>query len=200
MAGPDVGAVKPTPLVLALRAHVVPANSRPKRGARRKPPTPRWPLDVLVLDLETTTDDQRLIFGFYRHCQWRPDGTLACLQEGIIYADDLPRRDPDAFAQLESYARAHPAEVVPGEDATLRLLSRSQFLGSESSGGPFWNLAYRAQALVVGYNLGFDLSRLAIGWSRARKGPRRHTDIFANGFSLTLWGNGNPAAESRHPA
>lgn len=192
-----VGGVTQTALVLALRAYVVPTQRRPKRGPRRPPPTPRWPVDVLVLDVETTTDEQRLIFGFYRHCQWRPDGMLVCLQEGIIHADDLPGRDPDAFAQLEAYAQTHPAEVVPGEDAVLRLLSRSQFIGSETSGGPFWNLAYRAQALVVGYNLAFDLSRLAIGWSRARRGPGRHADIFANGFSLTLWGNQNPAAESR---
>ena len=46
--------------------------------------------------------------------------------------------------------------------------------------GPFWRAAYKAQALVVGFNLPFDLSRLAVEVKDARRS-------YGGGFSFTLW-------------
>ena len=46
--------------------------------------------------------------------------------------------------------------------------------------GAFWRAAYKAQALVVGFNLPFDLSRLAIEVADARQS-------YGGGFSFALW-------------
>ncbi len=56
----------------------------------------------------------------------------------------------------------------------LLLLSRREFLAR------FYLAAYKARSLVVGFNLPFDLSRLAcrVGKARGR---------YAGGFSLALW-------------
>ena len=45
----------------------------------------------------------------------------------------------------------------------------------------FWTVAFKYRALVVGFNLPFDLARLAVGSGTAR-GPR-----MGGGFSLVLW-------------
>src|SRR5262249_38313090 len=55
-----------------------------------------------------------------------------------------------------------------------RLLSRTEFVD-----GIFYPWAYSTRALVVGFNLPFDLSRLALGWGAARGAMR-------GGFSLRL--------------
>src|SRR5205823_4347352 len=53
-------------------------------------------------------------------------------------------------------------------------------LGIEEFRSWFFHYAYRLKATVVGFNLPFDLSRLAVDWAPAR-------DSFAGGFSLTIW-------------
>jgi DNA polymerase III epsilon subunit-like protein len=134
-----------------------------------------WPAHVLILDTETTTDPtQRLIFGSYRFCRWSDDGALWVLEEGLFYADELPRTSPDGMARLRKYVRTHAADVVPEADTALPLRSQSEFLNEV-----FWPTAFEARALVVGFNLPFDLSRLAVRCGEAR-GP------FRGGFSFVL--------------
>ncbi|MDP9365600.1 MAG: DNA polymerase, partial [Chloroflexota bacterium] len=103
------------------------------------------------------------------------DGTLAILEEGIFH-DDLPERDPAGFAVLRAVAADHPADVEHGRDArpTLRLLARREFLDAV-----LWP-AIQADALIVGFNLPFDLSRLAADVSPAR-------GAYQGGFSFALW-------------
>lgn len=164
------------PLTIAVRAHVERVQKR------RTKPTPRaprvwkgWPRAVLIIDTETTVDAvQRLTFGSYRYCRWSKGGELRCIQEGLVYGDDLPERDRRGFAVLKRYSKAHRADVALRGDPRLHLVSRREFVQRV-----LWT-AHRAEALVVGFNLPFDLSRLAIecGSARAR---------YYGGFSLMLW-------------
>lgn len=73
--------------------------------------------------------------------------------EGLFYADDL---DPEGVALLLDYSKTH----------NLQCLSRSVFTKRI-----FWR-AIRAEALIVGFNLPFDLSRLACEscWTTRRGG------------------------------
>jgi hypothetical protein len=117
---------------------------------------------LLVFDTETRTDHaQALLFGSYR--VYTAAGKLR--QEGLIAADDLS--EPE-LAILRAYVATHAGENrVP-----LRLWSRSEFVRAV-----LWLIGYVARALIVGFNLPFDLSRLAWGWRPARNG----------GFTLQLW-------------
>jgi hypothetical protein len=134
----------------------------------------RWPQHVLILDTETTTDTaQRLLFGCYQHCKWK-SGALVCLEEGLIYGDDLPRRDPKAFERLRDYVAQHESDSA-GSACSLKLLSRTEFVAEK-----LWRVGYKARALIVGFNLPFDLSRIAVDAAPAR-------GKFRGGFSLELW-------------
>ena len=57
----------------------------------------------------------------------------------------------------------------------LRLLSRRDFLEK------LYDVGYDGRGLIVGFNLPFDLSRLAVDFGNAK--DKR----FAGGFSLVLW-------------
>jgi len=171
----------PTYLPVAVRAYAEPATitdedetAAKRRQARTS--SSQWPDAVLIFDTETTVDaTQRLTFGAYRYCVWTKGGRLICAEEGIIYADDLPERDPEGFATLQGYKRTHWGEgIAPGRSAIMPLYSRSEFVKTV-----FWKRAFKERALVVGFNLPFDLSRVAVDWGEARK-------RFAGGFSFAL--------------
>ena len=173
-------------LALAVRAYIV---RQDRRSGRRSKPTKkldRWPRSVLVFDTETTVDAaQQLQFGSYRYCRWTETGELSCAREGLFYADDLPRRDKAGHGRLRVYASAQRAEVAPGGDPQLHLHSRAAFVETV-----LWP-ALKARALIVGFNLPFDLTRLATRCGEAR--GRSH-----GGFSLRLWDN--PSSGRReHP-
>jgi hypothetical protein len=113
----------------------------------------KWPGYALVLDCETTVDQwQSLNFGCYRYCLLGQNGYQA-VEEGLFYADDL---GPEQRAVLRKYGKTHGVEVVSRSEFTQRI---------------FWQ-AVRAEALVVGFNLPFDLSRLAVEgcWTTRRGG------------------------------
>lgn len=141
---------------LAVRAWVPPSG---ERRPRRRQDVPDL---ILVLDFETRTDPtQELTFGSYR--VYRSSGRL--VQEGLVHADDLPVVDREL---LEAYVAAHNDD----RGGRLRLVSRREFLVRV-----MWPIGYEARALIVGYNLPFDLSRLAYGWRPAKEG----------GITLLLW-------------
>ena len=164
-------------LTLAVRTYTRPAGTKPHRPARRA-----WtpPGCILVLDTETRTDAaQSLTFGSYRFID---EGD--CVEEGLIYADGLPATD---VALLREYVRTSRADVARGEFDRLRLYSRKEFIARV-----FEPAAYDARALVVGFNLPFDLSRLAIDVGAARE-PQ------AGGFSFALWSYGADGHERPNP-
>lgn len=143
-----------TPLDLAVRIFPVVERVNPLslRSKRRKCPG-AW----LVMDMETRTDEtQRLTFGSYRFFESRK-----LVREGLIYADDVSSNEQRL---LERYAATHG----------LPLLSRDEFADQ------FFQDVYRGRCLLIGFNLPFDISRIARDWGIAR-------GRFAGGFSFDLW-------------
>lgn len=127
---------------------------------------------VLVFDTETTVDEsQALLFGCWRYYRPGPGGRLVLGDEGLFYADELPTESPKALLVLREYA-ATAATAAPG--GRLRLLSRDHFINQV-----FYPAAYDNRATVVGFNLPFDISRVAIDAAEGRGRNLR-------GFSFTL--------------
>jgi len=122
---------------------------------------------MLVFDTETRTDPtQRLTFGSYR---FFVNGE--CLEEGLLYADELPAKEREI---LERYVATHRAETCQEGRPELRLLSLNEFLDV------LYFAAYKGRCLVVAFNQPFDLSRIAHDCAPAR-------GRFAGGFSLGMW-------------
>ncbi len=143
-----------------VRAHTVAPGKPSQKMAQR----PKWPDRVLIFDTETTIDTQQeLTFGAYRLCEL-VDGEYMCSEEGLIYADDL---DASQRKILESYVASELAHIevksFPPKIA-LKLYPRWQFLEKV-----FWK-SIKEERLIVGFNLPFDLSRLAVRWGKAHNG------------------------------
>ena len=138
---------------------------------------------MFVFDTETRTDStQRLTFGGYRFIV---NGELR--EEGLFYADDLPRKD---WRTLEKYVAAQNKKAKRQRSFPLILLTRKEFLAK------FYKAVYKGRALLVGFNLPYDLSHIAFA-SRTARGR------FAGGFSLALWSylkNGVEKPSTRRPS
>jgi DNA polymerase family B len=132
-------------LAISLRAFVTDPRAKPRRPSNRKPPGPsQW---TLVFDTETTTDpSQRLRFGCY---QLRKGQALD--ETGLFF-------DPDALSEdergtLEAFAAAQGFKCV----------THTAFVEDV-----FFRRGYELRATIIGFNLPFDISRLALGWAPAR--------------------------------
>ncbi len=182
------------PLAVAVRVWATPHRSR-GQGRSRVAALKHW----LVFDAETTTDaTQALTFGAARYLRVDPaSGALVAVAE-IFHADDLPQRDPDGFATLQTFAAEHRAEVnlltqLCEPQPRLLLISRDQFVRN-------WlvPLTYRrakpvGTAGVALFNAPFDPSRIAVTAEAARE--RSYTpkgrelpqwDGYYGGFTFTL--------------
>ena len=116
-----------------------------------------------MIDCETTIDErQALTFAAYRYCRL-VSGVYICVEEGLVFADDLAD-DSTSISILENYRRAHPAETLKGVSREIRLMSRSDFIKDV-----FWPAVLSVKAMVVAFNLSFDLTRLALDCRKARK-------------------------------
>jgi hypothetical protein len=124
----------------------------------------KWPAYCLIFDTETTLDPaQQLNFGVFRHCKLVGD-RYVCVAEGIFYRDDLSKSilrllqrykvDPPTLSAVEHF----PAVT------TLGLMDRSSFVSKV-----FWK-SVKNRELIVGFNLPFDLSRLAVTSNEGKKG------------------------------
>ncbi len=145
---------------LFVRAHT-PVRKK-KEWKRRR--FAKWPRYCLIFDTETTVDaTQRLNFGSYRRCKLEGNKYL-CIEEGLFYADDLPSVDVKVLENYRSDRNTAPdVEWFPAP-MTLGLMTRSSFVSRI-----FWRAIQRGD-LVVGFNLPFDLSRLAVRAANGRKG------------------------------
>ena len=177
-------------LPVAVRAYARKSKSgtwspRPDKddGEVKRVPPRRSPY-LLVYDTETRTDiGQGLLMACYRFyvLTWTADGpTLDCVEEGLVYADELPQASPPEYRILRGYAARNLAETVPAPVAgipsrpDLRLRSRADFVEQ---------VFFRALvdgATVAMFNAPFDLSRLSVKWAEARRG-------FRGGFSFDLF-------------
>ncbi len=167
--------------VRAFTVRVRPIAVPRSRRRAKQPPRRRYPQEALVWDPETeTAPPQRLTFGFWRLYRDRTDGDAGttCIEEGIFYADELPERNPAGFAALRAYVETHAGEVAAGFPTRLAFLSAAEWLEEH-----FFHYGYRHRdrCEVVGYNVVFDLGRLAKHWRPAQR-------EYAGGWSLGFWG------------
>ncbi len=166
-------------------------NEDPKQLGK---PQPRWPRceTAVIVDCETTVDAAQLLnFGVYRMVRFERKFPVLSVEqasellnkgiplpkpkqgedwrgimmkhvtEGLFYGNDLPERDPAGVATLQTYAEQHGLELISAAEFIKRVLLPS--------------CARRPYALVCGFNLPFDLSRLALPgeWGKARRGRRK---------------------------
>ena len=132
------------------------------RSKKRHIDEPKSPHYALVFDCESRiTADLTLTFGFWRFCELRGD-SYVCMEEGIFYNDDeLSAQELNLLCRYAK--RTKPDTTADGCDH-LRLYSRSKFV-EETLG-----MAIQVGTLVVCFNAGFDLSRLAVDWETAANG------------------------------
>jgi len=143
-----------------VRAH---APARPGKKWKHKI-SAKWPSHALIFDTETTLDTkQQLTIGCYRRCKLERN-EYRCIEEGVFYADSL---DSQKLKVLKKYvddpANVPNTRLFPPQ-IRLKLFSRNLFVSRV-----FWR-AVRSGDLIVGFNLPFDLSRLAVRSSPAKKG------------------------------
>jgi len=145
-----------------LRAYAV--ESEKKQNRKRKSHIAndsKWPQHGLVFDTETRiTVDQSLIFGAYRLCAL-VDNSYVVTEEGLFYADDLPTKEQKTLHAYKRNAISDVASFPP----RFPLYSRSDFMKRV-----FWPAIKNNGALIVGFNLPFDLARLALDWSPGEHG------------------------------
>ena len=160
------------PLPISVRGYVPcppvdPASSAKKVSPGRGPS--EW---TLVFDTETAIDaGQNLRFGVYQLWQ------SATLKEAGIFFD------PDELSAAEQELLKEYAE-----SRGLKIMTRDAFVDDV-----FYGVAYNWRATIVGFNLPFDLSRLAIRHSSARGRTMR------GGFTLQLSQNPwRPRVQVKH--
>jgi hypothetical protein len=124
------------------------------------------PEGILVIHIHSGANNRENLIGSYQVIVCRES-----VEEGLFYNDDLPKADVRA---LKDYAAHCVGGAVAGGVKQLQLLTRREFLQL------FYELAYKARCLVVGFHLPHLLSRLAFDSAPAR-------GFFAGGFSLGLW-------------
>lgn len=154
-------------LPIALRAYAVPRMQElpdpyAQKTKRAVAPASDW---TLIIDTETDADAaQSLRFGSY---QFYNGDTLD--EAGLFY-------DPEG--------------VTPGELATLRaytdredlyLRTRDEFVDEV-----FYKRAYELRAAIVGFNLPFDISRIAISHGSARTPIDADNSGMRDGFTFKL--------------
>lgn len=158
-----------------------------------------WDGYIFVFDTETTTDiNQTLRFGIWHIYGIDPSERVRLALEGKLTREALDggnvpfghlgvltvnhRELPPPYEKGIFY---NPDELAPEELETLKLFARAfgyqihavrQFVREV-----FYRWVYYNQALCVGHNLPFDLSRFATGWKEGR-------GQFRGGFSLKLCG------------
>lgn len=165
------------------RAHIVVSGAQDeeeKQPAKRSRAPKLWPDFALVWDTETMLDlEQTLNFGVWRFCQIE-GAEFVPVQEGIFYRDGLALKDVQTILD---YKQKHRADgLAGGADPELAVLSQSEFIERI-----FWE-SVRAGALIVGFNLSFDISRIAAQWTTAHN----------SGFSFVLSKLSKKGVENRH--
>jgi hypothetical protein len=154
------------------------ARAKKRKKSQRTPKL--WPDNALVWDTESTLDlDQKLNFGIWRFCELQ-DRIYVPVQEGIFYRDDLPAKDVHTIVR---YAKSKLADgLVPEADRELVVHTRSEFVERIL----WWSV--RAGALIVGFNLPFDIGRIAV----------RQTPADEGGFSFILSQLSRKGVENLH--
>jgi hypothetical protein len=152
------------------------SDARPGQEVQRE-----YPSEALVFDCETLPTPAQplhiLVWRFYRD---RPeaDPATTCIEEGIAYLDDLPNSAPADYQLLLDYIATREADVAPGFAVRVQLEPLSWWLDKRLFR---YGFAHADRCDIVGFNLLFDLGRLASYWGPAQ-------GDFRGGFSLGIWG------------
>jgi hypothetical protein len=142
---------EPNKFDIFTRCHTVLPTKPARRSRGEAVEVPKHPLYILAFDTETTEDlELALEFGVYQYAPLTPDGYVI-EEEGLISADSLDER---SLSVLRAYSEEH----------NLRLRSRRNFVESV-----VWP-TLRVGGALVAFNLGFDLSRIAVRWSDRKDG------------------------------
>ncbi|MHB8486651.1 MAG: hypothetical protein ACYDCM_13130 [Candidatus Acidiferrales bacterium] len=159
--GTDNQQAPPEDHPIFLRAYIVAVNRKGRRGRKTQDANlPKWPGEAIIIDTESrVTADQRLTFGVYRLCKL-VDNNYKLTEEGVFWADDLADHE---LKILENHIRAATPDV-PSFPPKFPHYTRSQFIKRV-----FWPYIKQKGALVCGFNLPFDLARLALAWDRGDK-------------------------------
>jgi hypothetical protein len=142
-----------------LRALVVPQGEKgkPEKRQGKNGNSSKWPDFVLVFDTESRTSaDQSLTFGIYRLSQLVEDRYIVA-EEGAFHADDLCGREIKALQRHIDTSVSDATSFPP----RFPMYSRSDFVKRV-----FWPALKYKGAMVCGFNLPFDLTRIALDWSR----------------------------------
>jgi hypothetical protein len=144
-----------------LRAHT--AVQKKSSKPRKEPP---WPDRILIYDCETLTDPtQKLTFGAYRICKL-VDGRYLCEEEGLFYSNDLLAEQRKILVRHvksdDVYADIEAKSLTP--KIRLQLLPRSEFIEK------VFFKAIQDKTMIVGFNVPFDLARLAEDWGVSNDG------------------------------
>lgn len=165
------------------------AEHAKEHGSDRRPRSikRRYPTEALIFDTETETGPTQrlrlLVWRLYRDSPGMPPGNF-CVEEGIAYPDELPDRDPDGYRTLIADTNARTASVAAGLGAVdteggLTVRPLSWWLKERLHR---YGYDHRQRCAVVGFNLPFDLGRLASCWAPAK-------GYYRGGWSLGIWGN-----------
>lgn len=160
-----------TELPVAVRAYAENAERPPSTRGQGDYKPPGASKYTLIFDTETTTDaTQQLRFGCY---QVRKNAKL--IKAGFFYDEEtLTKREQSV---LINHAERIGWKCLPVSDFIVEV---------------FLEYTYYLGGLCVGFNLPFDLSRIAINSTNARTTSR--DKMMHGGFSLKLTNN------SRHPS
>lgn len=143
------------------RVLVDPTDSKPKRR-RSITPASEW---TLIFDTETNADaDQELRFGTY---QLRKGNELN--EAGIFYDPD--NVTTDELKCLSAYAEKHRLDLHTREVFVDKVL---------------FDRGFAIRARIVGFNLPFDISRLAIKHGSARTPMKDDSGAMRGGFTFKL--------------
>jgi hypothetical protein len=158
---------------------------------------------MVIFDTETRTDDPRqpLLVGVYRYVRvaWRHEQDqhawtphLSTVEEGLFHPDDLD----DGLLLLRADGRAATPQVDHRfRDHNPRFMVRSR---AEFVERVLFRAGWQNGATIAGFNLPFDLSRVALSAGRGRalppKKPGGRTRGNPGAVSLRLW----PASRDRY--
>lgn len=148
---------------IAIRAHtVIPKKEKPNfKGKKKKDLRLPYGVRVMIFDTETTTDIfQNLLLGqavVYEYPGQKDQVYLGCVQKGryLFYGENLTDED---MVILKQYAKEQKAELLSRHEFVLKV---------------FWPEILQLGTLCVGFNLPFDLSRLAISVKTFKKGKHK---------------------------
>lgn len=172
----------------------------PTEGTAPKPWIDKWPRRALVFDCETRTDTgQRLTVGFAAlvRSDWRIDRHE--LEALLCFVDEAALSRPELLT-VRDWARERLPDVLAriGHELQRVRIPRElplELVAADEFRERFYRMtAHRGRAAVVGFNLPFDLSRIAV-----RATPTRDR----RGFTFTLIdkvdGRGRHSTKVRHP-